>query len=162
MAAQAAVYTAETDDAEFTVNVPDGAFTEEVILQVAKIEDEKQLSDLADQAEAALEKQQTVSSLLAYDISFISQSTGKEVEPAEAVSVSIRVKEPIAAEQKAKSAEKEATGVSVVHLPEDGKAEVVAATENVQETNFEFEAESFSIFVVATVAEAEGTAKGVP
>ena len=158
LAAQAAVYTAETDDAEFTVNVPDGAFTEEVILQVAKIEDEKQLSDLADQAEAALEKQQTVSSLLAYDISFISQSTGKEVEPAEAVSVSIRVKEPIAAEQKAKSAEKEATGVSVVHLPEDGKAEVVAATENVQETNFEFEAESFSIFVVATVAEAEGTA----
>lgn len=110
------------------------------------------------QAEEALEKQQTVSGILAYDISFISKESGEEVEPLEAVSVNIRMKKSVVSGQKERSEEKEATGVSVVHLPEDGKAEVVAATENIEETNFEFEAESFSIFVVATVAEVEEAA----
>ena len=84
------------------------------------------------QAEEALEKQQTVSGILAYDISFISKESGEEVEPLEAVSVNIRMKKSVVSGQKERSEEKE---VSVVHLPEDGKAEVVAATENIEETN---------------------------
>ena len=151
----AKTYTAETEDAVFTVNVPEGAFEEEVELQVIKIENEQQLKELADQANDALEKKQTVSSLLAYDISFISQETGAEIEPAEAVSVSIQVKKP---EMLTEDKETEAKGLSVMHLPENGDAEVVAATENVEETSFVFEAESFSIYVLAAVAEIDAAA----
>ncbi len=158
---QAAVYTAETDDAVFTVNVPGGAFKEAVMLQVEKIEDEQTLKALTDQAEAALEKQKTVSSLLAYDITFISQETGEEKEPEEAVSVSIRMKEALVSdqtEQPDQAEEKVATGVSVVHLPENGAAEVVATAEDVKENNFEFEAESFSIYAVAMLSDVEAVA----
>lgn len=151
----AKTYTAETEDAVFTVNVPDGAYEEEVDLQVIKIENEQQLKELAEQANDALEKKQTVSSLLAYDISFISQETGAEIEPAEAVSVSIQVKKP---EMLTEDKETEAKGLSVMHLPENGDAEVVAATENVEETSFVFEAESFSIYVLAAVAEIDAAA----
>ncbi len=154
----ATIYHAETDDAMFTISVPGGAFLEAVDLHVKKIEDEEQLKALADQAEEALEKQKTVSSLLAYDISFVSQETGEEVEPKEAVSVNIQMKEAMVSEKAKKAEEKAVTEVSVVHLPENGTAEVVATTEDAKETNFEFAAESFSIYAIAKLADSENVA----
>ena len=154
----ATIYHAETDDAMFTISVPGGAFLEAVDLHVKKIEDEEQLKALADQAEEALEKQKTVSSLLAYDISFVSQETGEEVEPKEAVSVNIQIKEAMVSEKAKKAEEKAVTEVSVVHLPENGTAEVVATTEDAKETNFEFAAESFSIYAIAKLADSENVA----
>lgn len=154
----AKVYTAETDDAVFTVDVPDGAFAEEVELKAKKIKDEEQLKVLADQAEGVLEKEKVVSGILAYDISFVSLKSGEEIEPAKAVSVSIRVKKPMVSAQKERGKEDKTTEISVVHLPDEGKAEVVATTEDRRETEFAFEADSFSIFIVATVEESDAAA----
>lgn len=151
--AAAKTYTAETDDAEFTVGVPEGAFAEEVELRAVKIEDEAQLKEMADQAEGALEEGKTVSGIVAYDLSFVSLVSGEEVEPAKAVSVNIRMKEPVALSQEDQEEENAADGgVSVVHLPDGGEAEVVAEAGNGQETNFAFEAESFSDFVLVRTA----------
>lgn len=155
--AAAKTYTAETDDAEFTVGVPEGAFAEEVELRAVKIEDEAQLKEMADQAEGALEEGKTVSGIVAYDLSFVSLVSGEEVEPAKAVSVNIRMKEPVALSQEDQAEENEADeGVSVVHLPDEGEAEVVAEAENGQETNFAFEAESFSEYVLVRTAAKAG------
>ena len=149
----AKTYTAETDDAEFTVGVPEGAFAEEVELRAVKIEDEAQLKEMADQAEGALEEGKTVSGIVAYDLSFVSLVSGGEVEPAKAVSVNIRMKEPVALSQEDQAEENAADGgVSVVHLPDGGEAEVVAEAKNGQETNFAFEAESFSEYVLVRTA----------
>lgn len=157
----ARTYTAETGDAEFTVNVPGGTFVEEVELRVTKIEDEEQLKTLANQAEEILEKGKTVSDIQAYDISFISLANGEEVEPAEAVSVNIRVKEPVDSAQAKKAEEKEVTGVSIVHMPDEGEAEIVVSAENAQETSFEFEAESFSTYALVRTANVEIVSKCV-
>ncbi len=148
------IYTGETSDAVITVNVPEEAFTEEVELQVAKIEDQQQLDELAAQANSALKEEQAVAGIMAYDISFISKDSGQEIEPAKAVAVSIQLK---SADLPKEAADKEITEISVVHLPENEAAEVVATVENVSETKIEFQAESFSVFVVtyaATVAAA--------
>ncbi len=106
----AKTYTAETDDAEFTVGVPEGAFAEEVELRAVKIEDEAQLKEMADQAEGALEEGKTVSGIVAYDLSFVSLVSGGEVEPAKAVSVNIRMKEPVALSQEDQAEENAADG----------------------------------------------------
>ena len=108
--AAAKTYTAETDDAEFTVGVPEGAFAEEVELRAVKIEDEAQLKEMADQAEGALEEGKTVSGIVAYDLSFVSLVSGEEVEPAKAVSVNIRMKEPVALSQEDQEEENAADG----------------------------------------------------
>ena len=159
--AAAKTYTAETDDAEFTVGVPEGAFVEEVELRAVKIEDEVQLKEMADQAEGALEEGKTVSGIVAYDLSFVSLVSGEEVEPAKAVSVNIRMKEPVALSQEDQEEENAADGgVSVVHLPDEGEAEVVAEAGNGQETNFAFEAESFSDFVLVRTALKAGVESG--
>ena len=159
--AAAKTYTAETDDAEFTVGVPEGAFAEEVELRAVKIEDEAQLKEMADQAEGALEEGKTVSGIVAYDLSFVSLVSGEEVEPAKAVSVNIRMKEPVALSQEDQEEENAADGgVSVVHLPDEGEAEVVAEAGNGQETNFAFEAESFSDFVLVRTALKAGVESG--
>lgn len=145
------VYTGETSDAVITVNVPEGAFTEEVDLQVAKIEDKQQLEELSAQANGALKEEKAVAGIMAYDISFISKESGQEVEPAKAVAVSIQLKSAVLPEE---AADKEITEISVVHLPENEAAEVVATVENINETKIEFQAESFSVFVVTFAASA--------
>ena len=145
------IYTGETSDAVITVNVPEEAFTEEVELQVAKIEDQQQLDELAAQANSALKEEQAVAGIMAYDISFISKDSGQEIEPAKAVAVSIQLK---SADLPKEAADKEITEISVVHLPENEAAEVVATVENVSETKIEFQAESFSVFVVTYAATA--------
>lgn len=148
----AKTYTAETEDAVFTVNVPEGAFEEEVKLNVVKIEAQEQLEKVAEQVDAATGQNKAVLSVLAYDITFISVANDIEVEPLQAVEVNIRLKNLEVPET---LTEKKATEVSVVHLPENDEAEVVAEMQSVQATEFEFQAESFSAYVVTYTADAE-------
>ncbi len=141
----AKVYTAETDDAVFTVDVPDGAFAEEVGLKVSKIIDEAELKTYADQANGALAADKVVAEVRAYDLSFVSEETGEEVEPTETVSVSIQFKKaPVVKDMD----EDQVTGLSVVHLPEDEDAKVMTSVDDVKETEMEFKTDSFSVYAV--------------
>ena len=140
------VYTSETDDALFSVNVPDGAFEEEVELRVAKIVDKQHLEELSDQANSAIKTEKAIAGIMAYDVTFVSAETGNEVEPSKAVEVSIRLKKSAVPED---VEETDVTGISVVHLPENDKAEVVASAEDVKEKEFEFQTDGFSIYVIA-------------
>ena len=122
----AAVYTAETDDAVFTVDVPDGAFEEAVELKASQIQDETELKAYADQAGEVLAADKVVAEVRAYDLSFISEKTGEEVEPAETVSVGIRFKKaPVAKDMD----DEQVTGLSVIHLPEDDSAQVMTSVD---------------------------------
>ena len=69
----AAVYTVETEEAIIRVDVPEGAFEEEVELRAEKIEDEEQLAALIAQTNSLLEEGQMVSEFLAYDVTFASK-----------------------------------------------------------------------------------------
>ncbi len=152
------VYNATVDNAVFTVNAPDGAFEEAVALQVVKITEEEAVQELTDQAKAALKEGQIVAGVLAYDVAFISQETGNEVEPMQAVEVNIRYKEAVVPQE---IDEQGLTGISVVHLPEKEAAEVVASVEDTKETEFVFRADSFSpvlvVFGAAGGVEVDGT-----
>ena len=147
----AATYTAETDDAVFTVDVPDGAFAEEVELKVSKIENKTELKTFTEQANEALTADRAVASVRAYDISFISEKSGEELEPAETVSVNIRFKESAVAKD---VSDEEVKGLSVVHLPENGDAQVMTSVDSGKETEMEFRANSFSVYVVTADVEA--------
>ncbi len=150
----AAVYTAETDDAVFTVDVPDKAFAEEVELQVSEIENETELKAYADQANEALTADRVVAGIRAFDISFVSKGSGEEVEPAETVSVNIRFKSSAVAKD---AASQEVTGLSVVHLPENEDARVMTSVDSGKETEMEFQADSFSVYVVTSDVAAAAT-----
>lgn len=148
----AATYTAETADAVFTVEVPDGAFEEEVALEVSRITEEDILKELTEQASVALKENQIVAGVLAYDVAFISRESGEETEPQQSVEVSIRYKKTVVPDVVDGTA---VTGISVVHLPGDQEAEVVAAAKSAEETEFAFRADSFSPFVVTIQVDAE-------
>ena len=105
----AAVYTVETEEAIIRVDVPEGAFEEEVELRAEKIEDEEQLAALIAQTNSLLEEGQMVSEFLAYDVTFASKEDGSEVEPLYTVSVNIQVKKPMTTEEVPKE---DALGVS--------------------------------------------------
>ena len=135
------VYSGGTEDAFFMVDVPDGAFEEEVKLQVSKIEGEEELAELEKRAEETLKDKEAIAGIRAYDVSFVSAFTGQEVQPKKAVSVRFQFKETAVAEGAEK---KEITEISIVHLPEGEKPEVVAITEDAEETEFGFDLESFS------------------
>ncbi len=147
----AATYTAETNDAVFTVDVPDGAFAEEVELQVSKIENESKLKEYTDQANEALTSNQVVAGVRAYDISFVSKESGEELEPADTVSVGIRFKGSAVAKD---VSDEEVTSLSVVHLPENNEAQVMASVDSVKEAEMEFKADGFSVYVVTSNVEA--------
>ncbi len=150
----AAVYTGETEDALFTVNAPEGAFEEEVRLQVTRIDDPDHIERLKAQARELLEDGQTIADILVYDVAFISRETGEEIEPARRVRVSASMKTPVVSDETAKQ-NLNITGISVVHLPDDKAAEIVAATDNAAETSFEFQAESFSEFMILATTSTE-------
>ena len=164
----AAVYTFETEDAIFTVNAPEGAFEEEVELKVTKIEAEDELEKIGERTNAAVEG--VVASFLAYDICFLSKETGEEVEPLKPVSVSASLKTALPDDS---ANENEINAISVLHLPDDGEAEVVAETElegageaaasaePAETVEISFEAESFSQYVIAYITRAAATLNGV-
>ncbi len=141
----AATYTAETEDAVFIVDVPDGAFAEEVELQVSKIENESKLKEYAEQANGALTSSQVVAEVRAYDVSFVSKESGEELEPADTVSVGIRFKESAVAKE---TNNDQVTGLSVVHLPENDDAKVMTSVDDAKETEMEFTTDSFSVYAV--------------
>lgn len=143
----AAVYTAETADAYFMVDVPEGAFKEEVELKAVKIEGETELKALTEQANDTLKENQSIASVMAYDISFFSLESGKEVEPLQAVAVSMSFKEAMVTSEEAEDVKE----ISVVHLPDSAQAETVATVENVDTTEFTFRAESFSTYLFALI-----------
>ena len=143
----AAVYTAETSDAIFTVDVPEGAFEEEVELRASRIEEETELQELTEQANNALKEEQSIVDVLAYDISFISLETGEEVEPLKPVAVSMNFKEAIVSDKDAN----EVKEISVVHLPDSAQAETVTTVENTDTTEFSFQTDSFSKYLLAVV-----------
>ena len=145
----AATYTAETGDAVFSVDVPDGAFKEKVKLRVTKIEGEAELKELVKQANDALKDGQAIAEAEAYDIAFISLESGEEIEPLKPVAVDMSFKEAIASDKnEAAEAEKE---IVVVHLPDDAEAKTVASAENADTTEFSFQADSFSLYMRALV-----------
>ena len=143
----AAVYTAEMDDAIIAVDVPDGAFEEEVELKAVKIDGETELKELTDQANDTLKENQSIAALVAYDITFISLESGEEVEPLKPVAVSMSFKQAIVSGEEAE----EAKGISVVHLPDSAQAETVATVENVETTEISFQADSFSKYMLALI-----------
>ncbi len=149
----AAVYTVETEEAIIRVDVPEGAFEEEVELRAEKIEDEEQLAALIAQTNSLLEEGQMVSEFLAYDVTFASKEDGSEVEPLYTVSVNIQVKKPMTTEEVPKE---DALGVSVLHLPEDGDAKIMTSTEKADETEFDFQTQAFSPYGLALVVAGTG------
>ncbi len=152
------VYTAAVENAVFTVNVPDGAFEEAVKLQVTKITEEKAVQELTDQAKAALKEGQIIAGVLAYDVAFVSMESGDEVEPMQTVEVNISYKDAVVPQE---MDEKDVAGISVVHLPEKEKAEVVVSAADTKETEFVFRADSFSpvlvVFGATGGVEVDGT-----
>ncbi len=143
----AAVYTAETDDAVFSIDVPEGAFEENVELRVTKIEEETELAELTEQANEALKENHSIAGAMVYDIAFISLESGEEVEPLKTVAVSMSLKEKIAVHEDIK----EVKEISVVHLPDSAQPETVATVENGEATEISFQADSFSLYMFALV-----------
>ena len=83
-------YTATVGATTVTVVAPEGAFTEEVTLQVTEVEITDEMQAQLD--EQAIAEQKAINSASAYDISFVN-AEGKEVEPAKEVQVSIATAE---------------------------------------------------------------------
>ena len=71
--------------------------------------------------------------------------------------VSLRFKKKVETEE---TKDKEVTGISVVHLPENDKAQVVADTENVKEKEFEFQTDGFSVYVVTVLTNSAAEING--
>ncbi len=145
----AETYTAETGDAVFSVDVPDGAFKEKVKLRVTKIEGEAELKELVKQANDALKDGQAIAEAEAYDIAFIALESGEEIEPLKPVAVDMSFKEAIASDKN--EAAEAAKEIVVVHLPDDAEAKTVASAENADTTEFSFQADSFSLYMRALV-----------
>ena len=151
----AGIYTAEAEDAVFTVNVPEDAFEEEVEFRATKISDEAVLEELASQADEAVGESRTVAGILAYDLAFFTASD-VEVEPGKPVSVSMSFKEDAALQEMSEAA----SGISVVHFPEGEEAKAVTAVEETSVEELEFEAESFSMWAAVATKEANVNHEG--
>jgi predicted outer membrane repeat protein len=145
----AVTYEAETEDAVIVVDVPEGAFEEEVEFRAEKIQEESLLQELTSQAEEAIEEGRTVEGVLAYDLTFVTKSE-EEVEPGKPVDVKISFKENAIPEEVAGNA----TAVSVVHLPEGEAAEIEATVESTAVEELNFQAESFSVRMAVFTREA--------
>lgn len=132
--------TEDTEDAWITVEIPDGAFEEEVDFQAEKITEDSVLEQLTSQAKEALEADQKIEGVYAYDIRFVT-AADEEVEPAKPIDVSIKFKEDAVP----KEVTENATEVSVVHLPDGEDAKVEMTVEQVETEELKFQAESFSV-----------------
>ncbi len=150
IAVPAAVYTAEAEDAVFTVDVPGDAFEEEVQFRAEKIHDESKLEELTSQADEALGEGHAVAAILAYDLAFFNASD-EEVEPSKPVNVSISFKETAVSPEIAE----DATGISVVHFPEGEEAKAVTAVQDTDVEELVFEAESFSTWAAVAMRNVE-------
>ena len=141
------VMEAETDTFLVRVTVPDGAFEEEVTMTAEDIDAaDLQVEDIA------LEDNEYIRSVMAVDISFVNKN-GDTVEPAIPVSVEITpvLKEGEEPEEHDKTV--------VMHMPEEGDAEILEYDLVMPEEKFEgrspagivFESGSFSPYAIIYV-----------
>ncbi|MDO4615117.1 MAG: DUF5979 domain-containing protein [Lachnospiraceae bacterium] len=142
----AMVYSAECAGAEVSVDVPEGAFFEPVTLHMDTVENG---TPAYQQAEEALSRESEYDAMLAFDIYFMN-TDGQEIEPAEAVTVSLNA---------SISGEEEITegSLQITHIEEESgnaSAQVVASEEEGTlsvadtEVSAEFTVGSFSTYTL--------------
>ncbi len=138
-----ATYTATVGETTVTVVAPEGAFSEEVTLQVAEVEITNEIQSQLD--EQAIAEQKAIESATAYDISFIN-AEGKEVEPAKQVQVSIATPEVNVGDD-----------ASVYHVDEtkDAVADMSASVD--ANGDVAFETNHFSTYVIVNMKAGEVT-----
>ncbi len=121
-------------DVRVTVQAPEGAFPEGTSMIVTEV----QPADVVESVDSAVDG--TVTRMEAVDISFIN-AEGEEIEPL--LPIHVVIGSPLIEEKK--------EDLTVVHVPDQEDASVVALTEeeDVQTDEVAFEAESFSVYAVA-------------
>lgn len=129
-----ATYTATVGETTVTVVAPEGAFTEEVTLQVTEVEITDEMQAQLD--EQAIAEQKAINSASAYDISFVN-AEGKEVEPAKEVQVSIATAEVNSGDD-----------ASVYHFDDEKAAVADMDAAVVENGDVAFETNHFSTYVI--------------
>ncbi|MBQ5387214.1 MAG: hypothetical protein IIU40_09235, partial [Lachnospiraceae bacterium] len=129
-----ATYTATVGETTVTVVAPEGAFTEEVTLQVTEVEITDEMQAQLD--EQAIAEQKAINSASAYDISFVN-AEGKEIEPAKEVQVSIATAEVNSGDD-----------ASVYHFDEEKAAVADMDATVVESGDVAFETDHFSTYVI--------------
>lgn len=124
---------------EVMVMADGNAFPEGTVMKVRDVEK----SIALEAASETVEDGKVVEDAVAVDITFIN-ADGSEIEPSEGADVSVSIRLP--EEQKLIGEEH-----SLIHLTDEGACEVEQAV--VTETSAEFNAESFSIYVVTALGE---------
>jgi|GEM_PF-627920 len=129
-----ATYTATVGETTVTVVAPEGAFTEEVTLQVTEVEITDEMQAQLD--EQAIAEQKAINSASAYDISFVN-AEGKEIEPAKEVQVSIATAEVNSGDD-----------ASVYHFDEEKAAVADMDATVVESGDVAFGTDHFSTYVI--------------
>ena len=129
-------FEAQADDVKVVVNAAEGAFPAGTTMTAELVEDEEILTAAAAAVEEATKGE--VRSAKAVDIVFYNRR-GEEIEPQAAVRVSM-----------SSAVVKEAEAIEVVHVDNEGTAEVVAQAEDVETAEDEvvFDADGFSVYVI--------------
>ena len=129
-------FEAQADDVKVIVNAPEGAFPAGTTMTVELVEDEEILTAAAAAVEEATKDE--VHAVKAVDIVFYNRR-GEAIEPQAAVRVSM-----------SSAVVKEAEAIEVVHVDNEGTAEVVSQAEDVETAEDEvvFEADGFSVYVI--------------
>ena len=138
-------FEAQADDVKVVVNAAEGAFPAGTTMTAELVEDEEILTAAAAAVEEATKGE--VRSAKAVDIVFYNRR-GEEIEPQAAVRVSM-----------SSAVVKEAEAIEVVHVDNEGTAEVVAQAEDVETAEDEvvFDADGFSVYVIVGTETIETT-----
>ncbi len=132
--------TVTVGDAVITAEYKSDIFDEDVKLKVRELRAGSGEFKKAEEAAGKLIKEKSTEALFAYDITFLT-SSGRELEPADNVKVSIRLKES--------PADRKLTDLNLVHIKDNGKAEKLEEAKiNKDATKVEFENDAFSVYVV--------------
>lgn len=126
-------FEAHLDGMAVYVTADEGAFPEGTAMSACPVYDEATLDDIVSHVEG---EGTAVRKVHAVDITFRS-AAGAEIEPLIPISVVMRVEEL-----------KQSQQTVVVHMDDDGNAEVVEKTEEVTDTEIAFDAEAFSVYAV--------------
>lgn len=126
---------------EVTATFEEGAFAEEVSLYVYDIDDQEALNLAAEK----LAEENAVYDAVAVDIVFMT-ADGRELEPQEGYEVQVSISIP-------NRKKLEGDEFALLHVMEDETEEIEASV--LTEKQAEFTAESFSIYIVTAIGEAE-------
>ncbi len=145
------------DGSEILVKVPADAFDEKVEFCAVPIKTEAEITALKGTVTKAWDKDQRVTDLRAFDLSFCNEA-GEEAVPSVPVEVTItlpaRLNTEITPSETIQEVVKE-IGIQVYHVPQAGGAEPVMSSSDSAQTVFTFETASFSPFVVLASAKVE-------